>query len=203
MTDAPMLYYLSHDTIDRMYRQRLGPPENETVSERQRQEGTVSAQVSLGKLISFLGEIGGNGNASAMTEEVATSSIEETEIDRAIELIESLAGDDQILSIDEFGRENREIYSFSHPMKIEYTTVNNNETLVSVSSISSDIRFEGLTSPENWASKSLLNGLLTASLDHEITLFGLLHPVQRELKDDSILNVQYLMIASNPLIENE
>jgi hypothetical protein len=88
-------------------------------------------------------------------------------------------------------------------MKIEYTTVNNNETLVSVSSISSDIRFEGLTSPENWASKSLLNGLLTASLDHEITLFGLLHPVQRELKDDSILNVQYLMIASNPLIENE
>lgn len=180
-----VIYYLSEDLIDQMYRSRFGPLEGKTLASTGERAKSVTGRLGLGKLIEFLGltsDVQAKGESKTGTKE--ERKILESTDDRALVLLrEAFTSRKQtnIMDIAEHATPHL-VYFFEGPVHVDYKRVSGKgrEYFVQVIHRTDRVEVFGVTSKDNWTSESLRTNLLLQSAESRgegVPAAGLLTPL--------------------------
>lgn len=200
-----IIYYISRNTIDHLYRQHFGALEESTFIDTKENSGKVSVKLLLDKLFGLI--TGTNfevqGELQHKRGETKQLKISETSEDRAFRLLEEIFEKCPRLNpqnvID--GETKQGIYTFSFPARISYKKIQTQgkESLIEVSHNSDNFSLAGLTSDDNWLSASILNNLIWQSVKRRetgVTVSGVLSIIGVDnSKNKTEVVVQFLLIS--------
>lgn len=200
-----IIYYISKNVIDQLYRQYFGALEEATYIDTQENSGKVSAKLLLDKLFSLLTgtSLEAQGELQHKRGETKERKISETSEDRAFRLLEEIFEKGPKLNPQQIidGEITQGIYTFSLPAKISYKKIQTQgkESFIEVSHKSGNFNLAGLTSDDNWLSASVLNNLIWQSVKRKetgIAVSGVLSIVGVDnSKNKTEVIVQFLLIS--------
>lgn len=198
-----IIYYISRNTIDHLYRQHFGALEESTFIDTKENSGKVSFKLLLDKLFGLI--TGTNfevqGELQHKRGETKQLKISETSEDRAFRLLEEIFEKCPKLNPQDVieGKTKQGIYTFSLPTRISYKKIQSKDTLIEVSHESDNFKLSGLTSNDNWLSASVLNNLIWQSIKKKetgIMVSGVLSIVGVDnSKNNAEVIVQFLLIS--------
>ena len=199
-----IIYYLSPELVDQLYRQELGVIGDTTKTTGVRNEQKLSLKATLGAIWQKLGgpALDGQGQIQHATSNVETLAIKGSVEERAALLLNHFLATNRLRNISDILESDRyeSLYIFSLPARIAPKKVGR-DSFIEVTHTSDSLAFSGLTSETNWASPSLRNNLLWAAAKNPakvVSIFGILFPLT-VVKESEVtrLSVQYLLIGTS------
>jgi hypothetical protein len=180
-----IIYYLSEDLIDQIYRSRFGPLEEKTLASTGERAKGITGRFGISKLVAFLGltsDVEAKGESKTGTKE--ERKILESTDDRALVLLREAFISRKQTNITDVGEHAAPhlVYFFEGPIHLDYKRVpgKRREYFVQVIYRTDRVEVFGVTSKDNWASESLRTNLLLQSAESRgegVLAAGLLTPL--------------------------
>ncbi|MFB9824280.1 hypothetical protein [Halobaculum roseum] len=214
---------MSEDSILQLYKRNFEEPNSIEVAESAKMGGNVSIRAGLSKILSLVSGVNakGQGSVEGSRSKSQTKVFEDTKWDQMLSMLDEIFNSEEIPDISEIEDTtepvSESLISFSVPVEVStepdedisiYQALKWNEgrdgqpVMIRVTHQSDDLYITGVTSPENWISRSGMvnifeSGLPEASentMDEELS--GVLHPIHiRERNGTTIITAQYLFLS--------